>query len=254
MPSPATDRPARQRNRWFDQAPALALMRAEQRALIPSITGVFGRAGLYLRPAESAPAELSGNMLMSVLRLHGDGGRFDGDLRCEGDRLPLADDSLSLVYALHVFDTCPDVAAMAAEIARVLAPEGVVVAVGLNPFSPWLLRWGGRGPRWQAVGALRAQLAVQGLEVYRRSGVGPVWRAAAARTRVTADRPGHDWLAALRAGYALLARKRRAGMTPLPLAPTRPALSLKPFAPASRACAHGMEAGARASREICDAG
>lgn len=253
MPRPAQPRPAKPRNRWFDQAAAQALMQAEQRALIPSITGVFGQAGLYLRPNAEAPRELSGNMLLSVLRLHGDGGCYQGDLECEGSRLPLADDSVSLVYALHAFDTCPDVVGMAAEIARVLAPEGVAVVVGLNPWSPWLLRWAGRGPRWQGAGGLRAVLAAQGLDVYRRNGVGPVWPVTAGAA-AAGDRDGRDWLARMRAGYALLARKRRSGMTPLPLAPARPALALKPFAPAGRACVHGMEASARARREICRAG
>lgn len=232
------------RPHWFAQAPALALMRAEQRTLIPSITSVFGSAGLYLRPSEDAPRELSGNMVLSVLHLHGAGARFDGDLHCEAASLPLADDSISLVYALHAFDTCPDVAALAAEIARVLAPEGVAVVVGLNPFSPWLLRWAGRGPRWRAAGPLRGHLAAHGLEVYRRSGVGPVWPGGAAQR--TRDPVGPDWLGPVRAGYALLARKRRAGMTPLVAAAPRPALALKPFAPAGRACVHGMQASRRA--------
>jgi len=252
MPRPANSRPAKPRNRWFDHAAAQALMQAEQRALIPVVTGVFGRSGLYLRPSAEAPRELSGNMLLSVLRLHGDGSRYRGDIHCEGTRLPLADDSVNLVYALHAFDTCPDAAGMAAEVARVLAPEGVAVVVGLNPWSPWLLRWAGRGPRWQGAGSLRALLALHGLEVYRRNGVGPVLPIAPSGRG--SDREGRDWLGRLRAGYALLARKRRSGLTPLPLAPARPALALKPFAPANRACVHGMDGDAHARREICRAG
>ena len=227
FPPPRQPRPAR--SRWFAEELALALLVAEQRALIPSITGVFGSAGLYLRPTENAPAELSGNMLLSVLRLHGDGGRFDGDLRCEGDRLPIADESMNLVYALHAFDTCPDPVALAAEAARVLAPEGMLVVVGLNPFSPWLMRWAGRGPRLRAAGPMRSQLTAHGLEVYRSCGIGPVWPAAAV-WKADTRRHGVDWLGPVRAGYALLARKRRAGYTPLPLSKPRPALALKPFA------------------------
>lgn len=214
------------RSRWFADEAALALMGLEQRALIPTITGVFGSTGLYLRPDACAPAELSGNMLLSVLRLHGDGARFDGDLRCEGHQLPIADDSMSLVYALHAFDTCPDPVVLAAEAARVLAPEGMLVVVGLNPFSPWLLRWAGRGPRLRAAGPLRGQLVAHGLDVFRRSGLGPVWPG----SRAAQSLPGGlDWLGPVRAGYALLARKRRAGFTPLPLATPRPALTFKPF-------------------------
>lgn len=252
MSAPVHRRPHKPRNRWFDRAAAQALLQAEQRALIPAITSVFGRSGLYLRPNASAPRELSGNMLLSVLRLHGDGNRYLGDLECEGLRLPLADDSMSLVYALHAFDTCADVAGLAAEVARVLAPEGVAVVVGLNPWSPWLLRWAGRGPRWQGAAGLRAQLAAQGLEVYRRNGVGPVLPLSPVAGN--GDRDGRDWLARLRAGYALLARKRRSGMTPLPLSPAHPALALKPFAPAGRACVHGMDGAEGARREICRAG
>lgn len=213
--------------RWFAQPQALALMGAEQRALIPSLTGVFGQAGLYLRPAAGAPPELSGNMLLSVLRLHGSGPLLEGDLRCEADRLPIADDSLSLVYALHAFDTCSDPRALCAEIARVLAPEGVLVVIGLNPFSPWALRWAGRGPRVRAPGPLRGQLGAHGLQVFRRSGLGPVW--AMSRQEPAAEADGIDWLAPVRAGYALIARKRRSGITPLPLAKPRATLGFKPF-------------------------
>lgn len=214
---------------WLAGDPARALMAVEQRALIPSITGVFGRAGLYLRPCASAPADLSGNMLLSVLRLHGDGEQFDGDLRCEGWRLPVSDDSMSLVYVLHALDCQEDPGALLAEIARVLAPEGMLVLVGLNPFSPWLLHWIGRGPRLRAAGPMRARIAQHGLQVYRRTGLGPVWPGASALQRCV-DGNGADWFAPLRAGYALLARKRRGGFTPLPLATPRPAaLQLKPF-------------------------
>lgn len=250
---PSHDPSAGKRNRWFERAAAQALMQAEQRALIPSVTTVFGRAGLYLRPTETAPQELSGNMVLSVLGLHGDGGRLHGDLACEGTRLPLPDDSMSLVYALHAFDTCPDVAGTAAELGRVLAPEGIAVVVGLNPWSPWLLRWAGRGPRWQRAGALRAVLAAQGLDVFRCSGVGPVWPSVGAASG--RDHAGRDWLAPARGGYALHARKRRDGVTPLPLSPVRPALALKPFAPVGRTCAQrSMEPEQDARGEICGAG
>ena len=49
-----------------------------QRMAIPELTRVFGQHGLYLRPLQAHPEELSGNMLAHVICLHRDGQALSG--------------------------------------------------------------------------------------------------------------------------------------------------------------------------------
>ena len=61
----------------------------------------------------------------------------------------------------------------------------------------------------------RELLSDVGLEIVQQRGLGPVLPWFAAGRRPDAARPAHDSFAALRAGYAIVARKRRHGITPI---------------------------------------
>jgi SAM-dependent methyltransferase len=200
---------------WFSSPAAQRLLRDEQRELIPLLTGTYGRAGLYIRCAASAPAELSGNMMQSLLRLHREPGRLAGDLICLDAELPLQRESVDLVYLLHAIETTAKPAQLFAEIERVLTPEGSLLLVAMNPLSPWRLRW--LTGRIRVLGVLRCRelLADAGLEIVQQRGLGPVLPWFASGRRQDAARPAHDIFAALRAGYAIVARKRRHGITPI---------------------------------------
>ncbi|MGH8106754.1 MAG: methyltransferase domain-containing protein, partial [Arenimonas sp.] len=119
----------------------LQLMQQFQRQAIPEITRVFGHSGLYLSPSSVFPSELSGNMLAQVLSLHRDLQGFAGTMRCEDENLPIASESLSLVYSLCVLETSPNPDALFEEMVRCMKPEGVMVLLGLNSISPTRLRW-----------------------------------------------------------------------------------------------------------------
>lgn len=196
---------------WFGREPTLRLVQEVQRQAIPDLTRVFGHSGLYLRPGEGVPAMLSGNLLAQVPALKRDGNGFSGDLRCRDDGIPFASGSLSLVYALFVLETSPDPAALLAEVARVLKPEGVLMVLSFNPWSPVRLRWAFRGLRPVEPGWLQQRVAEAGLEVHRQRHLGPLW---AARGD---GRAGRAALAppALRAAHLLVARRREPGITPL---------------------------------------
>lgn len=200
---------------WFATPLGQRLIRAEQHEAIPLLTGCYGRHGVYLRCAEAAPAELSGNMLQSVLRLYGDGGRLRGDLDCEEPALPLQRESADLVYLLHMLESCADPHALMLEIERVLAPDGTLLMVVLNPYSLWRARWSGRGVRPWSFGACRALLRDAGLEVVRHCGLGPVlpWLREGAALPLPAT--GRDPWAVWRAGYLVRARKQRPALTPV---------------------------------------
>lgn len=196
---------------WFRREATLRLVQEVQRQAIPELTRVFGHSGLYLRPGEGVPAMLSGNLLAQVPALRREGDGFAGDLRCRDEGIPFASGSLSLVYALFVLETSPDPAALLSEIARVLKPEGVLMVLSFNPWSPARLRWAFRGLRAVEPGWLQRLVAEAGLEVHRQRHVGPMW---AVRPEA---RPGRASLAppALRAAHLLVARRREPGVTPL---------------------------------------
>lgn len=213
-PSPAS-RQTEGSGGWFATPLAQRLMRDEQHQTIPRLTASFGRTGLYLRCAPDAPEELSGNMLQRVLHLHRSEDVLAGDVRCLETQLPLLRESVDLVYLLHAFEAGARPLELLLEIERVLAPEGNLMLVGLNPWSPMRLRWMGSGLRTDSAGRHRARLQDAGFEVVAQQGLGPIWPALAADGDLPAPHRRSDPCAGLRAGFLLHARKRRAGMTPL---------------------------------------
>lgn len=199
--------------RWFQTDAGARLLAWERRLLIPQLTTLYGRNGLYLRPCAAAPAELSGNMLQSVLRLQREHGGFAGDLRCADDCLPIATESMALVYAQHVFETSTAGSLLAGEIARVLAPEGTCLVTALSSASLWRLRWRRAGLGVAPVSRVLGWLMDAGLEAVAHRGAGPVlpWRL----RDESSDAPVSSSLSALRPAQLLVLRKRRPGMTPL---------------------------------------
>lgn len=209
---------------WFCREPGLALLHQVQREAIPELTRVFGHSGLYLRPCRALPEVLSGNMLAQVLGLHRVGNRFTGALDCHDGALPLASGSLSLVYALCVFETSPDPDALVGEIARVLKPGGVALLASLNPWGLARLRWSFSGLQGIDPVRLGQQVVDHGLEVERQHWLGPVWAPAGGLELREPRRQG--LLAGLRAAHLLVARRREPGLTPLRAG--TPTMALRP--------------------------
>lgn len=217
MPSPAAARqPEHPGGRWFGLPLAQRLLREEQRQAIPLLTSCYGQTGLYARAFETAPAELSGNMLQSVLRLHREPTRLSGDLTCRDVELPLLRESVDLVYLLHALEGCADPLAWLTEIERVLAPEGNLMLVVLNPYSLWRLRWSASGLRAPGAGRCRAMLRDTGFEVMQLRGVGPMLPWLRDHRWIAGPEAGErDLWSVWRAGYLIQARKRRRGLTPV---------------------------------------
>ncbi|KFL35551.1 methyltransferase domain-containing protein [Arenimonas donghaensis] len=199
-------------------------MHQVQREATPELTRVFGHSGLYLRPCRALPEVLSGNMLAQVLSLHRAGDRFGGDLDCRDDALPLATGSLSLVYALCVFETSPEPEVLVREIARVLKPGGVALLASLNPWGLARLRWAFSGLRGIDPVWLGQQVVDQGLEIERQHWIGPIWAPAAGLELREPLRQG--LFAGLRAAHLLVARRREPGLTPLRAG--TPTMALRP--------------------------
>jgi SAM-dependent methyltransferase len=195
-----------------------------QRQAVPELTRVFGHSGLYLRPSAAVPAALSGNLLAEVISLAREGNRFGGDLACRDEGLPIASGSLSLVYALFVFETSPDPAELLSEVVRVLKPEGIAMFLTLNPWAPARLRWAFRGIASAEPSGFAAQVREAGLEVQRSRYVGPVWSPPDAVDLAVRDAEGPA--ARLRMASLIVARRRDPGVTPLRAG--SPALNFRP--------------------------
>jgi SAM-dependent methyltransferase len=215
MPPPAAVRQPDQRGvGWFATPLAQRLMRAEQRQVSPLLAGCYGQVGVYLRGSPSAPPELSGNMLQTVLKLHRERDGMAGDLVCRDDELPLQRESVDLVYLLHAIETLRRPALLLAEAERVLTPEGALLMVVLNPFSLWRARWSNSGLFAVSAPECRSLLNDAGFEIMQQRGLASVMPWLDDETQ-DGSKGSPDPVGALRAGYVMLARKRRAGITPL---------------------------------------
>jgi SAM-dependent methyltransferase len=228
MPAPVAARqPEAPGAGWFARPLAQRLLREEQRQAIPPLTACYGRTGLYLRGARTAPESLSGNMLQCVLNLHRTGHGLDGDLSCRDDELPLQRESVDMAYLLHMLEVSADPARLLAETERVLAPEGNLMIVALNPHSLWHARWLGSGLRAIGAGRCGSLLRAAGFEVVRHYGLGPLLPWLRSDAGSAAARAGaRDPIAVWRASYLIQARKRRRGLTPV--RPRAGAISLSP--------------------------
>jgi SAM-dependent methyltransferase len=231
--------------RLFASQAMQALLKREMAALTPILSGVYGNSGLFLGPPASAHCTLPTHLLGNIVELAPTGDDvLDGDVKTTSSALAFANDSFQLVVAQHSLEFVDDVEACASEFSRVLAPEGVALVLGFNPFGswrPWLAWQAARGARlslrssseWQQ---LFARNQIETLQV-RHPGVllpndptQPNGRYAQWLTDTFA-RFGSSWL--------LLARKRRSTLTPLRLRTPSRERALNPrLAPgAHRACA-----------------
>lgn len=224
MPAPSTRRQPESRTLDWLRGPAgRRLVTDAQRQAIPELTRIFGHSGLFLRPFDDYPSELSGNMLAQVVSVHRDGHTLGGELRCRDDELPLASDSLSLVYALFPFESSDDPAALMREIARVLKPDGVALLFSLNPWSPTRLRWLLHVGSSFGGTAMATLAADAGLDIVRCRHLGACWASADALANLDADHG--RFFEPLRAASLVVARRQD-----IPLTPQRkpvPALGLR---------------------------
>ncbi len=95
-------------------------------------------------------------------------------------RLPIEDESFQLVFAQHLGDAQPD-DGLVEELARVIAPGGLLLWCGFNPWSPWLawIHWhtrgGGAVPQISNADALRRRLLRSKLAPVALDYLGTCW-------------------------------------------------------------------------------
>jgi SAM-dependent methyltransferase len=198
-------------------------------ALSSIVSGVYGNYGLFLKPHPRAPIELPANLLGNMIELAPDAhGFLQGALCCAPTRLPFASESFKLIVVQHVLEQIDEAQASLAELARVLAPEGVALILGFNPLGtwrPWLALHAGR-VHLRSAQTWRVALAREQIDTLQIRFPGTLWPRsnAAGSSRSMASsafaRFGSSWL--------LLARKRRSTLTPLRLRASARELALNP--------------------------
>ena len=213
---------------FFSRVPIQALLARELAAVEPILAGVYGNHGLIVRAHAGTPAPLPAHLLGSLSELHVDRDRLQGCVQCEPGLLPFASESFKLVIAQHVFEQLAEADACAAELARVLAPEGVALVLGFNPagtWRPWLALNSGRdGARLRLRSAhfWQQRLAREQVDTLQIRFPGTLWPRAAPHSSESSllTRFGSSWL--------LLARKRRSVLTPLRLRTGAREMALNP--------------------------
>ncbi len=191
---------------WFGAARGQPLLAAEQEVI---------RAALASRPTQQpwlwlAPLPFRDESAEDAprgLRLHRQGDRFAGSLRCALP-LPLPTEAIGSIVLQHVLEE-EGMDDLLEECARVLEPGGRLWLFTLNPWSPYRARWRRSGLATRDAQAWRHNLRETGLHPCggEVSYLGPVWRMsmAASQARV----PGR-----LRAVCLLEAEKRVAALIP----------------------------------------
>lgn len=197
----------------------------ELAALAPVLGGIYGTAGLFLRAHAAAPWSLPPHLLGAMYDLALDDAQtLHGGVSCAPGELPLATESCKLIVVQHLFERLADPLPCAGEIARVLAPEGVLLVLGFNPLTlwrPWLAaaaRHANLPLRLRSAPRSAAAFAGQGIDVLQTRYIGTLspWSAKES-TVVSAARGWHAALGRFGGSWLLLARKRRSALTPLRL-------------------------------------
>ena len=228
---------------FFSRAPIQMLLARELAAVGPILSGVYGNYGLIVRAHAGDRAELPAHLLGKLIELDLERGSLCGAVHCEPDLLPFASESFKLVVAQHLFEQIEEPEACAAELARVLAPEGVALVLGFNPAGTWRpwLTWNaardGARLRLRSAHFWQQRLAREQVDTLQVRFPGTLWPHAVARG--AARMPALSLLSRFGSSWLLLARKRRSVLTPLRLRTGQREIALNPrLAPgAQRACA-----------------
>jgi len=225
--------------------PEIQALLREELGLLPvhAARQPSGRA-LLLLPDASAQALPCDVAHLAAMRLYADGSTLRGDAVCLARALPIENDAFQLVFAQHLGDVQPE-PGLIQEIARVMAPGGLLLWAGFNPWSPWLawIHWhtrcGGAVPQTLNVDTLRRRLQRSRLAPMAIDYLGTCWPRRSGENSRAEGAHGARWLAPLRGAYLLAARKQRAVLTPLRprVKRTGVALGARLATPSQRACA-----------------
>jgi SAM-dependent methyltransferase len=223
----------------------LAMLREELGVLPAHAARQPGGRALLLHPDAAAYALPADIRHLAATRLYAKGTALAGDVVCSPRALPMEDESFQMVFAQHIGDAQPE-DGLVEEIARVMAPGGLLLWSGFNPWSPWLawIHWhtrgGGAVPPAVNADALRRRLLRSRLAPVALDYLGTIWPQRNTDAERGDDNRRVRLLAPLRGTYLLAARKHRAVLTPLRPRAKRSGVALGTRlagTPSQRACA-----------------
>lgn len=227
--SEATTRRMRE---WFTHLPGRwfqAEERAQLRRLLPNLFGYhLLQLGDYYSKESLSSSRIPHCVVLDphVRREAPAGERLRNVVQGLPDWLPVASDSIDVVVMPHTLEITEHPHQLLREVGRVLIPEGHVVILGFNPWSPWMLwrltlGWRGRPPwcgRFIPPARLKDWLQLLGFDIvdcqryfYRP----PLSHRGLMRRLRFVDRLGRRWWPVFGAGYVVLAKKRVIGLTPV---------------------------------------
>lgn len=196
-----------------------ALLRRAGHDAAGDVARCGGRYGLFVSPFDDPAFLPLAPNLHTCVKVCRSAGGLSGDLVCDELAMPLVEGSFALVFLAFAFEDAGDAVGIAAEYVRLLEPEGSLLVLGLNPFSPAHLRWMFAGLRAWSPPATAAMALGLGLEVVGWRYLGARWSGGTAPAFDVAGGRAHG--SPLRSAFLLEARRRDPGLTPLRLTPAR---------------------------------
>lgn len=212
---------------WLQTGLGRSLVQAEYECLRPMLSGLFGPIAIQIGDAgfysfvKSSDAAFCYNAAMEPDG-SGDGGPCQ--LYCIPEQLPFEAKSISLIILPHVLEFSDHPHQILREVERVLVPEGHLVVLGFNPVSSWGLvgfvrrsrmPWNGR---FSSLTRIKDWLQLLNFEltagkmIYHKP---PVQSDRIRRRLDFLENVGDRWWPFGAAVYAVVARKREVGITPL---------------------------------------
>jgi SAM-dependent methyltransferase len=245
---PAGYNGAMQPSNWLGTPLGRRCLGHEQRLVRRALDCVFGIELLQVGTWGARDAFIRHARTQRVAILDAAPGPADPDIVCRLDRLGIASDSIDAILLPHTLERCESPHAVLREAARVLRPDGCLIALGFLPTGLWgmrhlLARGGypagsrhlirtGRLHDWLELLSFDVDPALSychtlPLERFRRM------------ARWPRERWASRWLPVLAGGYMTVAKKRAVTLTPIRAVRPRPRL---------RAVAGLVEPTTRASR------
>ena len=211
---------------WLQTTLGQSLVRAEYECLGRLLAGYFGPVAVQIGEAEFASfVKLSDAVFCyTAVMQTADADPEGSDLFCIPEQLPFEAKSVGLVVLPHVLEFSDYPHQILREVERVLMPEGHLAVLGFNPFSLWGLTgvfhrkrmpWNGqfasltRVKDWLQL--LNFELTA-GKMIYHKP---PVQSERIRRRLGFLENAGDRWWPLGGAVYAVVARKREIGITPL---------------------------------------
>jgi SAM-dependent methyltransferase len=230
-PEPAGGQQRIQLRNWYQQRLGQRLLRSERRELDRVLPNLFGyyllQVGSPVDTGLCTRSLIPNRMLLeSHVSNKAASQATKPQIHAYAHALPIANDSVDVVLLVHTLEFEQDPHQVLREADRVLVPEGHIVLLGFNPFSPWGLwrllvsRWS--SPPWsgqfRSSRRIRDWLSLLGYDITVSHSLffrPPVRHQGVMRRLKVLERLGRRLWPFAGAVYLVVARKRMVTMTPI---------------------------------------